>query len=118
MSGFPPGGGPDPPHSAPQGGYAPPCWQKKLKSFPNFTVIFVKIDHFKHQNLKTFLVSWGSAPRPPPLLDPHLSNIPGTKCEIFSAPPSPVEINNLPATNTPAPPPPWESNGGPLRNVW
>ena len=23
-----------------------------------------------------------------------------TKCEIFSAPPSPVEINNLPATDT------------------
>ena len=39
-----------------------------------------------------------------------------TKCEIFSAPPSPVEINNLPATNTSAPPPP--NNGGPLAMHW
>ena len=36
-----------------------------------------------------------------------------TKCENFSAPPSPVEINNLPTTNTPAPPP-RQSNGAPL----
>ena len=28
------------------------------------------------------------------------------KCEIFRAPPSPVEINNLLAIKTPAPPPP------------
>ena len=27
------------------------------------------------------------------------------ECEIFSAPPSPVEINNFPSTKTPAPPP-------------
>ena len=54
-AGFPPGGGgPDPPpHSAPQGGISPPCWQEKLKYFQYFTVISVKIGHFKHQNLKT-----------------------------------------------------------------
>ena len=54
VSGFPPGespGGPDPPLST-TGGISPPCWQKKLKYFPYFTVISEKIDHFKHQNLK------------------------------------------------------------------
>ena len=36
------------------------------------------------------------------------------KCEIFSAPPSPVKISNLPATKTPAPPPPGNRMVAPL----
>ena len=54
-----------PPPLSTTGGDIPPCWQKKLKYFLYFTVISVKIDHFKHQNLKTLIfLSWGSAPRP------------------------------------------------------
>ena len=58
-------GGSGPPHSAPQGGISPPCWQKKLKYFSYFTVISVKIDHFKHQNLKTLIFSPGGVPADP-----------------------------------------------------
>ena len=38
------------------------------------------------------------------------------ECEIFSAPPSPVEINNLPATKTLAPPPPGYRMVAPLNS--
>ena len=55
VAGFPPGGGPYPPTQHCRGGISPPCWQKILKYFPYFTVISVKIDHFKYQNLKTLI---------------------------------------------------------------
>ena len=50
------------------GGYPPPCWQKKLKYFLYFTVISVKIDHFKHQHLKFLL---GVCPHLQPTLVKH-----------------------------------------------
>ena len=57
---------------------SPPCWQEKFKYFPHFTVISVKMGHFKHQNLKTLIFfSWGRTPRPPTPFGPPLSNIPG-----------------------------------------
>ena len=78
------GGGPDPTHSAPQGGggLSPPCWQEKIKYFLYFTVISVKIGHFKHQNLKTrFFFSWGGPQTPHPFWTP-LSNISGGNPEF------------------------------------
>ena len=50
-------GGGDPPPLSTTGGNIPPCWQENLKYFPYFTVISVKICHFKHQNLKTLIFS-------------------------------------------------------------
>ena len=60
------GGGLDPPTQL-----HPPCWQEKLKYSPYFTVISVKIGHFKHQHLKTLFFSpGGGPPGPPSLLEP------------------------------------------------
>ena len=57
---------------------SPPCWPEKLKYFPYFTVISVKMGHFKHQNFKTLIFSsWGRTPRPPAPFGPPLSNISG-----------------------------------------
>ena len=81
IPGFLPGGvwgGPDPLRQHYRGGYPlPPCWSEKLKYFPYFTVISVKMGHFKHPNFKTLLSSyWGRTPRPPrPFWTPPLKHL-------------------------------------------